>query len=226
MVDGTLMIAPGDDATAYTRLTIEYEYASPNNAKERQSTTSWWRYRPGEDIGIYSEVDDNDFVRIAAINGFVGGEDYDNRTVQRLIDIGTLDLFKDGDRWYVKVAPHDGFSYGDEVDSLPSIMLGDNSPPWVTDANVSSPQKTTIDGKYYVPAGATVTAQYVFEDIDGTNDESVITWYNKDSEESLYVGVNLPTELVVSGNVLSFIVSPYDGQNYGTSVRSDEVTVL
>ena len=226
VVDGTLMIAPGDDATAYTRLTIEYEYASPNNAKERQSTTSWWRYRPGEDIGIYSEVDDNDFVRIAAINGFVGGEDYDNRTVQRLIDIGTLDLFKDGDRWYVKVAPHDGFSYGDEVDSLPSIMLGDNSPPWVTDANVSSPQKTTIDGKYYVPAGATVTAQYVFEDIDGTNDESIITWYNKDSEESLYVGVNLPTELVVSGNVLSFIVSPYDGQNYGTSVRSDEVTVL
>lgn len=226
IVAGTLMIAPGEAATAHTRLTIEYEYSSPNNAKERQTTTSWWRYRPGEDTGVYSEVDDNGFVRIAAINGFVDGEDYDNRTVQRLIDIGTLDLFKDGDRWYVKVAPHDGFSYGNEEDSLPSIMLGDNSPPWVTMANVSSPQKTTIGGVYYVPSGATVTAQYVFEDLDGTSDESVVTWYDKDSTESLYVGVNLPTELVTSGRVLSFIVSPYDGQNYGTSVRSDEVTVL
>lgn len=226
IVDGTLMISPSDNATAHTRLTIEYEYMSPNDAKERQTTTSWWRYRPGEDTSVYSEVDDNDFVRISAINGFVEGKNYDNRTVQRLIDIGTFDLFRNGDKWYVKVVPHDGFSYGIEKDSLPSVTLGDNSPPWIADANVSSPQKTTIDGKFYVPSGATISAQYVFEDVDGTTDESIVTWYNKDSIVPLYIGVNLPTALVTSGNVLSFTVLPYDGQNYGTSARSDEVTVL
>jgi hypothetical protein len=226
VTDGTLVLSPGENATAYTRLTIGYEFTSPENAKERQTTTSWWRYRPGEDTGVYSEVDANDFVRISAINGFIGDENYDNRTVQRTIDVGTLDLFKDGDRWYVKVIPYDGFSYGTEQDSLPSIMLGDNSPPWITVANVTSPQKNTIDGKAYVPAGATVSAQYVFEDIDGVIDQSIVNWYNQDSNVILHTGVILPSELVTTGKVLSFVVNPYDGQNYGTSVRSDEVTVL
>jgi len=96
----------------------------------------------------------------------------------------------------------------------------------VTTVNIASPQKTVINSKFYVPAGATVSAQYVFEDIDGSNDESIVNWYNQDSNTVIHTGIVIPASLVVSGSVLSFIVTPYDGQNHGTSVRSDEVTVL
>ncbi|MBS1722316.1 MAG: hypothetical protein JSS66_04830 [Armatimonadetes bacterium] len=225
VVEGTLRVTP-ESATAYTRLAIEYQYASPDSAKERGSLTNWWRFRPGEDTSVYTEVDDDGFVRLSAINGFVDGEDYDNRTIERTIDIGTLDLFQNGDQIYVKVTPYDGFVYGTEVDSKPAIMLGSNSPPWVTAVNVASPQKTVINAKSYVTSGATVTAQYTYVDLDGGADQSIVAWYDRDSADSVSSELTLPAELVTSGKVFSFIVTPYDGENYGLAVRSDEVTVL
>lgn len=223
VVERTLELAP-EDPTSYTRLTIEYTYRSPDGARERASQTSWWRYRPGEDTSGYAEVDSDGYVRLSDVNGFSGGEDYDNRTVQRSIDVGSQDLFRDGDRFYVKVTPHDGFVYGAEVDSRPAVQLGDNSPPWVTNLAVTAPTKETVDGVDYVAAGSTLTAQYVFHDLDGASDQSTITWYERDGAEPVGEGSTLSGDLVTAGKVFSFQVTPYDGEHEGIRAQSGEVT--
>lgn len=225
VVSGTLELTPAG-ATSKTRLNVSYTYYSPVGAKERDTQISWWRMRPGEDTSGYAEVDADGFVRVAPINGFTGGSDYENRTVEREGDVGAEGLFQDGDRWYVIVTPSDGYALGAPADSRPAITLGGNTPPYVFNIDIASPVKERRDGIDYVPEGNDLTATYQFSDAEGDADMSVIQWYEKDGSTPTHTGRVLPASLVTTGKVYGFTIFPYDGELYGNSASSDYITVL
>jgi hypothetical protein len=91
-----------------------------------------------------------------------------------------------------------------------------------------------VDSKiYYVPAGQELRARYTFNDgdgggdllIDGAESLNVVQWYANNAKVPIYIGPRLPAEYVTKGRVISFVVTPDDGDDTGAPVESDEVTV-
>jgi hypothetical protein len=76
-----------------------------------------------------------------------------------------------------------------------------------------------------VAAGSILSAYYVFN--NGT-DQSTIKWYEWTNNTSnlVYTGATLPVEYAVSGKVFSFIITPFNGNDYGFSVESQQLNIL
>ena len=91
--------------------------------------------------------------------------------------------------------------------------------------SVQIKSNTIIDTNNSVSAGSILTAYYVF--YNGT-DQSSIKWYEWTNNTSnlVYTGATLPTENVVAGKVFSFIITPFNGNDYGFAVESQQLNVI
>jgi hypothetical protein len=213
IVQYSLRIEPTNPTTD-DHLSIAYDYVSADGAKERDTRTEWWRRRD-DYVPSNGEIVDSD--------GFVKIDSYDNRTVVRQADRGSL--FQQDDGLYVKVTPSDGFNLGAQVDSRPSISLRSARRPFITAAEIRGDGTTEVNGVLYCQSGIDLVASYTFSDPDGGIDSSTVDWFDRDSQSPIHTGSLLPKEQVTGGRVLSFVVTPYDGQDYGNPVRAREVTV-
>ena len=214
-------------ATIYDRLTLSYEFVSSDSNEESGTKTTWWRSRPGDSTS-YPVVQDG-FAQITTENGL---PNYNNRTVQRKSDVGIGGLFAQGDLVKVMVVPSDGINEGSPA-TTPVITLNGNKPPFIRIAIINAVGKIQNTTGSYVGKGVELRARYVFNnadgggdvDLDGVAGSSTVRWYDHDSIQPIYVGPRLPASTTVRGQVISFTVTPYDGQSYGSPVRSDDVVV-
>jgi hypothetical protein len=101
------------------------------------------------------------------------------------------------------------------------ITLRSDSKPYVTDVQIKANNPINSNS---VVNGSILTAYYVFN--NGT-DLSTIKWYEWTNSTSnlIYTGSTLPTEYVTAGKVISFIVSPFNGDDYGSSVESSQLNI-
>jgi len=230
-ISGFVTLQPSP-ASIYDQIYINYIYASHTGNEERNTQTTWWLKRTGLSGAIN---DGNGFVQITAGNGL---PEYNNRTVERLDDIGSL--FQLHDQLYVIVTPCDGYNLGDPVVSN-TITLGAKYKPYVTNVAITSPNQTTVNNVVYVPANTELTASYIYNDGNGGGDQNIsgiannniIYWYSKDSNlplnsndpvDGVYTAI-LPANMVKSGMVINYIITPYNGTLYGNPISSGYVTV-
>jgi len=191
-----------------SRMYIDYTFYSSQGNEESGTQTKWYRIRSGSTL------------EITATNGL---PEYKNRTVQRLADLnGASSYFIPGDQIYVELIPSDGFMNGITYTS-DVVTLRSASKPYATDVQIKS--NTIIDTNNSVSAGSILTAYYVF--YNGT-DQSSIKWYEWTNNTSnlVYTGATLPTENVVAGKVFSFIITPFNGNDYGFAVESQQLNVI
>ena len=186
---------------------IDYTFYSSQGNEETGTQTKWYRIRSGNTL------------EITATNGL---PEYQNRTVQRLADLnGANNYFLPGDQIYVEVIPSDGFMTGITYTSDP-VTLRSNSKPYATDVQIKANNPINNNS---VVNGSTLTAYYVFN--NGT-DLSTVKWYEWTNKTSnlIYTGTSLPKEYVLAGKVISFIVYPFNGNDYGFSVESLQLNIL
>jgi len=220
-IEGDVIIAP-ESPSIYQRMQIQYIFKSEDNNTERGTRTAWYRKRGG-----------GSFLRIGPENGL---PNYDNRTVERLEDLAGADnVFLSGDEVYVEVIPSDGFSEGITYTS-DIVTLRGLYQPYVFDATISAVNKIESpenSGIFYITANQELRARYVFNDgdgggdilIDGGNNLNLVQWYDNNSNIPIYTGPRLPANYVTKGRVISFVATPYDGDDFGSPATSDEVTV-
>ena len=189
-----------------SRMYIDYTFYSSQGNEETGTQTKWYRIRSGNTL------------EITATNGL---PEYQNRTVQRLADLnGANNYFLPGDQIYVEVIPSDGFMTGITYTSDP-VTLRSNSKPYATDVQIKANNPINNNS---VVNGSTLTAYYVFN--NGT-DLSTVKWYEWTNKTSnlIYTGTSLPKEYVLAGKVISFIVYPFNGNDYGSSVESSQLNI-
>jgi len=191
-----------------SRMYLDYSFSSSQGNEESGTKTKWYRIRSGNTL------------EITATNGL---PEYQNRTVQRLTDLnGANNYFLTGDQIYVELIPSDGFMDGITYTSDP-VTLRSASKPYVLDVQIKS--DTIINTNNAVSAGSNLSSYYVF--YNGT-DQSTVRWYEWTNTTSnlVYTGANLPLDYVVSGKVFSFIVTPFNGNDYGFAVESQQLNVI
>jgi len=179
-----------------------------------------------------------------------GLRQYDNRVTQptRDVGVGSNHPFSVGDMVYADVAPSNGILTGRYITSNTVILRGSYTPCVWNPFIISVQPDKVYNGYRYVPVGGELKAQYNFRDLDHpssnivfnpdmpqsgnnlqyanpvvTNYSSVI-WYKND-QEIYYRGSIIPEGYTRNGDVLNFVVLPFDGEDYGDLVVSDYVIV-
>ena len=198
-----------NDLSTNHRIKIEYDYASDFNSAEDQTVTSWWINKTGQ------------FVKINPSNGF---PNYDNRLVQRRKDLyNTGGFFENGDQIYVKVQPRDKYKYGSEYTSE-IYTLNNYTKPEVNGVNIKS---TNVILNATTPASSELSALYTYTDVDFNTNQSIVTWYDWTLEApEIYTGAILPSTYVTSGKIISYIVRPFNGVNYGNPIESNVLYII
>ena len=216
----------GSSISVNERMTLNYNFYSPDGNREQKTQTKWYRYREVLGIGTTSEVYTSNSL-----------PNYRNRTVERIADLsGADDVFLAGDIVFAVVSPSDGFKTGVGVTST-SIILNDNSAPYVANLTLTSDDPNngivfdSTTSTYSMSAGASIIASYdYYNGESGTpttvNNRSTIEWFDKDKPISLVTPtLTLSSDNVKAGSIISVVITPSDGIDVGLSVRSIEVQI-
>lgn len=232
--DGVLI-----NPTIYERLTIGYDFYSPNNADESGTETKWWRYRSGfSGVGTTQLVNSLTYYLIPS---------YNNRITQKKIDVGTGVTFAQGDKFFIEVTPSDGFSTGLKVRSNIVTLNGDKIPYIVSGSGNSelvyvNANTILVDAATSLRsalAGDSLNAVYEYKNPDNTPDnfpdETLVEWYLDSSggvggatgigSTAVFTGKVVDANLTKSGEVYIFKATPYNGQRYGKPVWSTTVYI-
>ena len=213
--------------TVYERLWVDYQFFSQDGNTESGTTITWWMKRTGETTVWALGEDEDEYHEITADNGL---PEYRNRITEMRSHIGPSGgLFLQGDHVRVRVKPSDGFTVGQEYISAAVILSGLRRPyldPTIS-LEVISAESTTDAGSgvVYVKAGYKLDAVYSQIDPDGGPDLATVRWYKKDSLQPFLTGKTIPAGTTVAGDVINFIVEPYDGEVTGTTGSSGYVVV-
>ena len=189
-----------------SRMYVDYNYTSDN--QQYKPRTRWFRTRTSGGGTTTIELDST--------------PNYRDRLVQRKADLSAANgYFNINDLVYVTLEPNDNFDYGISYTSQP-IIVKSLSAPYVYDVQIKS-TNTITDNK--ISANSNLQAYYNF---NGSSDLSTIEWYewtngvsNKIAEGSL-----LNSAVVLRNMAISFIVKPYDGTTYGTSIESQVLHIV
>ncbi len=193
------------------RMEVSYTFKSIDGNEENGTEITWWRKR-----GVGA------FTQITVANSL---PEYNNRTVERTIDVAAASLFQQGDQVYVEVTPSDGFSSGSMVRSDTITLLGNYIPYIHTVFIAGTTEEPADSGVFYATAGLSLEAKYTFVDGDAGPNQSTVVWHLQDGEEVYFAGEIIPEGMTENGETLSFTVTPYDGQHYGIPVFSEYVTI-
>ena len=117
----------------------------------------------------------------------------------------------------VGIMPNDGFEDGNEGFSQ-SFSLNNNTPPKVTDVNISPASPTTIDD---------LIANYKFEDSNNDPEkDSKIRWYrNKTEQEAYRDKKTVPNSATKRDEEWYFEIEPSDGKEFGAKAQSAAVKI-
>jgi hypothetical protein len=161
-------------------------------------------------------------LQITDLNGL---ENYDNRVIEKQSNLeSATNLFLVGDEIYVEVEPNDSFksgiTYTSEIYTLYDIYK-----PYVTDVQIKT-NSTILNNQ--VSSFIDLTAYYNFTDPESGTDQSIVRWYEWSSGSSTYIyeGVTLPYTYLSYGKSVSFIVTPFNGTNYGIPQESNIVNAI
>ena len=189
---------------------VSYNFKSLQNTPEGSSNIRWFRTRSGTTL------------QVTSLNGLTN---YDNRVIQKQSDTeGLSSLFIAGDEIYVEIEPNDtfksGVTYTSEIYTLYDILK-----PYVSDVQIKT-TSTILNNQ--VTSGIDLTAYYSFTDPESGTDQSIVRWYDWTSGSSVFVyeGAVLPYSYLSYGKALSFIVTPFNGTNYGIPQESNIVNVI
>ncbi|UCG70029.1 MAG: right-handed parallel beta-helix repeat-containing protein [Thermoplasmata archaeon] len=119
--------------------------------------------------------------------------------------------------WKCEVIPHDGLNYGINVFSPIEVTIG-NSPPSATDLSISPSDPQTGDD---------LISYYEYSDLDSDLEEgTTIIWFRDGNQVTILDNLfSVPSSETQKGEVWYFKVKPKDGFDFGTEVRSQEVTI-
>ncbi len=217
----------GSSISINERMTLNYNFYSPNGNREQKTQTKWYRYREVLGVGTTTEVYTTNSL-----------PNYRNRTVERIADLsGNDDVFLAGDIVFAVVSPSDGFKTGVGVTSR-SVILNDNSLPYIGNLTLSSGDANngivfnSTTGVYTMTAGSTIIANYDYYNGESAspttvNNRSILQWFDKDKPlDILSPTTTLSTDYIKVGSVISILVTPSDGVDVGLSVRSIEVQII
>jgi hypothetical protein len=145
---------------------------------------------------------------------------YNNGVLQGILNDSMSvsdDYTNNGEEWYCKVQPFDGTDFGDWINVLNNVTIG-NTPPSVTNLVVNPSDPKTEDD---------LIATYIYFDPDGQPENgTIIRWYKN--------GLELPgfeNQTVVSNSVTNkeenwyFTILPCDGDEYGNLKTSLIATI-
>jgi parallel beta-helix repeat protein len=140
-----------------------------------------------------------------------------NPAYNNLMTISSAFTHKD-QTWFCEVIPHDGSTYGISMPSMPVIIQ--NTPPVVTNVVIDETSPRSEDSLH---------VNYSFSDIDGdTETFSLHRWYVDDGGGWTYSGVDseeLDPLYTEKGDLWKCVVTPGDGDDYGTAVESNVVMI-
>jgi hypothetical protein len=189
---------------------VSYDYKSLQNTPEGSSNIRWFRTRSGTTLQVTS---------------LSGLSNYDNRVIQKQSDTeGLTGLFITGDEIYVEIEPNDSFKSGITYTSE-IYTLYDIARPYVSDVQIKT-TSTILNNQ--VTSGINLSSYYSFVDPELGTDQSIVRWYDWTSGSStfIYEGSILPFSYLSYGKAISFVVTPFNGTNYGIPQESNIVNVI
>lgn len=199
-----------------SRLVVDYEFYQAEGNAEGSSLIEWYYKRTGEDV----------YTHYAA---------YDGRNVMRLSETvanSPSGPFMEGDHWYAEVTPVDANSVG-VVERSNIVLISDKMPPYITSA-ITIASGDTLATALTTTVVMDLEARYTYVDPNLTGDQtvsdaSVIEWYKKGSGKPVFTSDSsdkvLPAAYQKPKDVWFYVVTPYDGVNYGDPFQSDDVTI-
>jgi hypothetical protein len=123
---------------------------------------------------------------------------------------------KKGEYWKCIVTPGDGDDYGSPIHS--QVVFINNTAPKVLNAIVlpDTPK-----------SNQTLSVDYTYFDLDNDPEtDSIIKWYRNNEEQTEINGsLEINPSLTSRGDVWCYVIVPFDGVNYGDSVKSNNVTI-
>jgi parallel beta-helix repeat protein len=119
--------------------------------------------------------------------------------------------------WKCEVTPHDGVSYGKSMMSITEVTIL-NSRPVISDLQITPSIPTARDD---------LQAKYVYSDMDMDSEGNTqIIWYQDgNSIPELNNKLSVPKKHTAKGQVWQFGVRPHDGQDFGETVKSENITI-
>ncbi len=181
-ISGTVTVTPSEPASN-ENLKVVYTYDDHDGDPEGSTSFEWYE-DSGDGIFIYKNIRD--------------------------IEVHSSKLVK-GSKWFCKVTPHDGETFGKPVNS--SIVTIRNSPPSVSDLEIKPEDPI---------GGEELRADYDYFDIDGDAETGTkIRWYRDDVLLSEFNDFRtIPENVTHKGEVWCFSVQPFDGGDYGQAHQS------
>lgn len=204
------------------RLVVSYDFYQAQNNADAGSTIEWFVRRYGD----------------ATYESYAA---YHDRNVMRSSDVpddNPSGPFQPGDNWYVVVTPVDVNGVGTPVRSN-IVLIGDLVPPYIvqnteTETNVTMTgipslrtDETTGD---LIATKQDLTASFTYVDPNpgGDSDDTsscIVRWYKNGVATVQYTGLTLDGDRLTTGDVWYYVVTPYDGVNYGVAVQSVDVGI-
>jgi hypothetical protein len=123
---------------------------------------------------------------------------------------------KKSQKWRCEVTPNDGDDDGQTGISI-EVVIG-NTAPEIKDAGIT-PEKPKSNESFSV--------DYIYYDLDNDIESStMIKWFKNNVEQaSLNGSIKIDPSLTEKGETWYYIITPFDGENYGISVKSETITV-
>jgi hypothetical protein len=125
-----------------------------------------------------------------------------------------------GQTWCATVTPHDGFDYGESVESncVTITVDCDNTSPETQDAYIE-PERPRSDQNLLL--------HYTFFDLDNDSQEDTqIHWYRDDDRQEEFDGWTfIPAEETEPGQQWYATITPHDGIENGTPITTPIVTI-
>lgn len=231
-------------------LNVGYAVVTSDESPEQGSRISWWVGRPtftGTTTGAYKEFDPVSqmwFYRINVHNrlGFTEEDGvtpvfatdgdfplYEGRTRSRQAD-KTSGLFQEGDLVFVKVAPSNGFGFGQEIRSN-TVQFSGDSIPNITNLSIADVVTILVDGVNQNKIEDTRDLVPVVAMSPSFNPPAVdynVVWYRSDAATPIDNGGEkvLKADKTVLGKVYYCQAQPINGTVLGGVVYSEPVIIV
>ena len=190
---------------------VDYVYDSTSNNQEYKPKIRWYRSRTAGSITTTIQLDTT--------------PNYRDRISQKTSDTNqSNNYFIENDQIYVEVEPNDNFDTGITYTS-DKIIYKDLSVPYLSDVSIKSSSEI-VDNK--IKFGSTLSAYYVYSDLNSTSDVSLVEWFEWTSfgKNKIAEGSTLSSSFVITGKIISFIVTPNNGTLKGTPEESQIIYVV
>jgi parallel beta-helix repeat protein len=186
-VSGAILVNPSEPASNED-LKVLYTYNDHDGDAEGSTSFEWYE-DSGDGIFINKNIRDS--------------------------EVHSSKLVK-GSKWFCKVTPHDGETFGKPVNS--SIVTIRNSPPSVSDLEIKPEDPV---------GGEVLEVDYDYFDIDGDAETGTkIRWHRDEVLLSKYNDLRtIPEGITHKDEVWYFSVQPFDGGDYGQAHQSPLIKI-